>query len=91
MARRRTRYKPLRKHHLRPRSRIPNWQDKDKNNIVLLPEEFHAYWHQVFGLLTPNEAHEFIDLVMRPGSSWTWGDIKQVREWLMEERERRVA
>lgn len=41
--------------------------------------------------MTPEEAHEFIDFIMRPGSTWTWGDIKNVREWLMEERARRAA
>lgn len=91
MARRKKRLNPLRKHHITPRSRIPHGLDKDTDNIVLIPEEFHAAWHQVFGNLTPSEAHEFIDLIMRPGSSWTWGDIKNVREWIMEERERQVA
>ena len=91
MARRKKRGTPLRRHHIRPRCRIPDWQDKDTGNIVLIPEEFHAYWHQVFGNLTPDEAHEFINIIMRPGTSWTWGDIKNVREWLMEERERMAA
>lgn len=59
--------------------------------MVTIPEDFHAYWHQVFGVLTLEEAHEFIDFIMRPNSTWTWSDIKGVREWLMEERERRAA
>ena len=87
----RRRSKPLRKHHIRPRCRIPDWVDKDTGNIVNIPEDFHAYWHQVFGVLTVEEAHEFIDFIMRPGASWTWGDIKNVREWLMERRQQQAA
>lgn len=78
------RIKPLRKHHVTPRTRLPDFCDKDKNNIVMLPEDFHAFWHYVFGVLTPDEAKSFVDIVMRPGTSWTHRDLNELRALIMQ-------
>lgn len=54
-------------HHLLPRS----VGGKDFNNIVELPILWHEAWHLCFGNLTPMQAIELIDLVMRPNTKWS--------------------
>lgn len=70
------------RHHMLARSR----GGKNKKNIVHLPDDWHAQWHQLFGLLTPEEAKEMIDIVMQPGRRWTKGEIDGLKVRLMRER-----
>jgi len=55
------------KHHILPSSRGGEYED----NIVLLPKEWHTLWHHLFGNLTVEEVHHFIDIVMEPNKLWT--------------------
>lgn len=71
------------RHHIRPRSRFPPdtpKEDKDRDNIVELDEEFHRAWHRVMGNLTPEEAHEFIDIIMTPNTVWSGRKIHHLRK-----------
>ncbi len=69
-------------HHVRPSSRGGGGY----RNLVLLPVEFHANWHKLFVNLTVAETHEFIDALMRPDTSWTYHDIDQLRQRIMNRR-----
>lgn len=82
---------PLRKHHITPRSRLPNGMDKDWNNIVLIPGDFHSAWHFIMGNLTPDEAKVFIDIVMRPGTTWTHYDLHEIRQLISRGYRKEVA
>jgi len=55
------------KHHILPSSRGGDSED----NIVLLPRDWHAIWHHLFGNMTMEEVHHFIDIVMQPNQLWT--------------------
>lgn len=70
------------RHHLRPRSRGGHI----RNNIVVLPERYHQAWHYLFGNLTPDEAKEFIDIVMRPNAKWNARNIDELRIALMRRK-----
>jgi len=59
------------KHHITPQSRGGG----GNNNIVILPQSWHAMWHQLFVNLTIDEVHEYIDLVMQPDRTWTIGQL----------------
>lgn len=65
-------------HHIRPRSRGGG----DHNNLVLLPEPFHANFHHLFQNMTVTEVHAFIDIVMEPDTEWTYQDLSRLRKWL---------
>lgn len=66
-------------HHIRPSSR----NGGGRNNLVMLPVEFHANWHKLFVNMTIDEAHAFIDEVMRPDTSWTYKALDQLRRHIM--------
>ena len=42
-------------------------------------EEFHAKWHELFGNLTPDEVHKFIELI-HYNKKWTRRKLWQLRE-----------
>lgn len=68
------------RHHILARVR----GGKNKKNIVVLPRDFHSAIHTVFGVLTPSEMKEFLDIVLVPNTSWTWKQIEEVRNRLMQ-------
>ena len=70
----------LNRHHITPRSRILPGYDEDKDNIVRLPKDFHASWHWMFGNATPEEVCRLINIIMRPGETWTHHDILELRQ-----------
>lgn len=55
----------------------------DWDNTVMLPIEWHRNLHKLFGVLTPEEIHRFIDIVLQPNTRWTQGDIERLRSQLM--------
>ncbi len=67
------------RHHIQPRSRIPDGQDKDHDNIVELDDEWHRCWHYLMENLTVDEAIEMIRQVMIPGERWTYTDLRKLR------------
>ena len=71
--------KGINAHHLLPTSR----GGSDWGNIVFLPVEWHRNLHKLFGVLTPDEMHRFIDIVLQPNTRWTQGDIERLRSALM--------
>lgn len=75
------------KHHIVPRSRFPRdtpKRKKDWNNIVELDEKFHAAWHACFANLTPEEAIEFIKMVMIAGVKWDNKELHALREFIKQ-------
>jgi len=82
MARKR-RKPPLTRHHIIARSRLPSGIDKNKDNVVILPGDFHAAWHVVADVLTVEEVHRFIDMVMCPGAVWTQHGLHELRQLIM--------
>lgn len=66
-------------HHIRPSSRGGG----GRNNLVLLPTEFHATWHKLFVNMTVAEAHAFIDIVMVPNVEWTYKELERMRRRIM--------
>lgn len=84
MARRRRKFK-LSRHHVVPQSRI-EWGDKDADNIVLLPPDFHSAWHFLFENMTTEEVVEFIRTVMVPGMRWSKRDLVNLRDDLIRWR-----
>lgn len=68
----------LNRHHILCRSR----GGQDDDNIVYLPVSFHACWHQIFGNMTVAEAHHFIDIIMRPNTVWTKGELHSLQNYL---------
>ena len=71
------------RHHINPRSRGYG----DTNNIVILPNEWHALWHKLFVNLTIDEVHDYIDAVMRPNCQWTAEDLVIILEAIKQEEE----
>jgi len=69
-------------HHIRPSSRGGG----GRNNLVLLPVQWHANWHKLFVNMTVDEVHTFIDQIMRPDIEWTYKDIDQLRQRIMRDR-----
>lgn len=69
----------LTRHHLKPRSRFREGEDKDRDNIVFLPDGFHQNWHRLFGNMTTEEAMQFVAIVMQPHTAWTPEQLKQLR------------
>jgi hypothetical protein len=67
------------RHHICPRSRCSKRIDPDLNNVVVLDEKFHQYWHYLFENLTVEEAIEMIKQVMIPDERWTYTDLRQLR------------
>lgn len=66
-------------HHIRPSSR----GGSGRNNLVLLPVEWHASWHKLFVNMTVDEVHFFIETIMQPDTSWTYKDIDLLRRRIM--------
>lgn len=66
------------KHHIKPRGR----GGRNRHNIVHLPEGFHRAYHILFQSLTLEEAHVFLDIIMRPGYEWSNQDLSDVRKHL---------
>ena len=80
------RYHPTNRHHLRNRSRFPPdalKEEMDNDNVVELDVDFHSAWHYCFKNLSPEEAIEFIKLVMRPDTYWTRHDLARARFHIM--------
>ena len=69
-------------HHIRPKSRGGG----RRNNITVLPKDWHATWHKLFVNLTVEEVHLFIDTIMVPNTKWTYRDLHNLRERIMRER-----
>ncbi len=72
----------LGKHHLVASSR----DCKRRKNIVTIPQSFHRTWHRLFGNLTPEETHVFIDIVFS-GKMWTRKMLKEEQIRLMRQTE----
>lgn len=68
-------------HHIRPTSRGGGSRD----NIVVLPVEFHANYHKLFANLTLEEAIRFLRVVMQPGYEWNYKSLDRLRRQIMEE------
>jgi len=58
----------LTRHHTLPSSRSLTSSDW---SVVLLPAKFHQAFHYLFGNLTIEETHKFLDIVLVPGKAWT--------------------
>lgn len=69
----------LTRHHLLAKFRGGRY----RGNIVKLPRSVHTEWHSLFGLLTPEEACEFIRIVMVNGRKWTYRDLQDLRMEIM--------
>lgn len=76
----RIKHEGLNAHHVCPTSRGGG----NRDNLVVLPVEFHANWHKLFANLTVAEAHRFIDIVMQPGHEWSYKDLDRVRRLMIE-------
>jgi len=72
----------LTKHHSLPSSR--NGTDE---SIVWLPDKFHQEFHYLFGNLTPDEIHKFLDIVLVPGTVWTQKKLSSLITYLKKESE----
>lgn len=72
------------RHHVVPRSRIPDGVDKDENNIVWWDRLFHERWHALFANMTVAEVHAFIDAISVPGDAWPAGRLILMRERIMK-------
>ena len=70
------------RHHILAQSRIPDGEDKDADNIVMLDADFHAMWHTMFSNLTVEEVHDFIDLIMQPDQLITRKTMERLRNYL---------
>lgn len=70
------------RHHIRAKSRGGG----NVENLVVLPVRWHACWHQLFVNMTVEEVHSFIDTVMVPDTEWTYKQLSQLRERLMQGR-----
>jgi len=66
-------------HHVLPSSRGGG----GRNNLVVLPVEWHASWHKLFTNMTVAEVHCFIDIVMQPDCTWSYKDFEYLRRRLM--------
>ncbi|MCX6778894.1 MAG: hypothetical protein NTU97_01530 [Candidatus Magasanikbacteria bacterium] len=64
--REKTAYLGQTRHHINPTSR----GFTDDENIVMLPDNWHKAYHVLFGNLTLDEVHRFLETVMTPGKSW---------------------
>jgi len=73
--------KNLTRHHLIPTSRlyVKGKKKQDKDNIVHLPDDFHAYWHNLVGNMTTEEALTFFSEVMQPNTKWTSKRLAMLR------------
>lgn len=67
------------RHHIKARSR----RGGNKNNIVVLPQDYHNALHIVVDLLSPAEIPRFFEELLRPNTSWTWKDIEALRRRIM--------
>lgn len=68
-------------HHIRPTSRGGGSRD----NLVVLPIEFHANYHKLFANMTLEEAIRFLRVVMQPGYEWNYKSLDQLRRRIMED------
>ena len=68
-------------HHIKPTSRSGGSRD----NLVVLPIEWHRNWHKLFANMTVDEVHRFINVVMQPGYEWSYKDIDKLRRAIMGE------
>jgi hypothetical protein len=66
-------------HHIRASSRGGGSRD----NLVVLPIEWHANWHKLFVNMTLEEVHRFINVVMQPGYEWNYKSLDQLRRQIM--------
>ena len=73
-------------HHIVPRSRFKNDEDRETNNTLAIDEKVHMHWHAVFGNLTPEEAKRFIDEVMVAGRYWSNKDLERIRNKIKGEK-----
>ena len=78
----RVNFSGLTRHHSLPSSRCPFNTDK---TIVYLPSKFHQAFHYLFGNLTIEETHEFLDIVLVAGKVWTQRQLSDLIEQLKEE------
>jgi len=72
----------LTKHHSLPSSR-----GGTDASIVWLPDRFHQSFHYLFGNLTIEETHEFLDIVLVPGTVWTQKKLSNLIEHLKKRSE----
>jgi len=63
---------PQTQHHILPRSR----GGADAGNIVVIPKRWHQQWHALFGNMTVDEIHKFIDIIMQPGETYDMARIR---------------
>jgi len=63
------------RHHKKPKSRGGG---DENQNILWLPKNFHETFHQIFGDLTPQEQHLFLQIINNL-SRLSWVDIKVLR------------
>lgn len=47
---------------------------------LVFPAEWRNIWEHVFGDLSPEQVHVFIDVVMVPGTRWSWHDLRRTRK-----------
>lgn len=66
------------RHHIRPRTRGGG----RRRNIVVLPAMFHQGYHHLFQSLTLDEAHAFLDEVMRHDREWSYKELSELRKRL---------
>ena len=67
------------RHHIKARAR----RGGNKNNIVVLPQDFHNALHTVVDLLGPAEIPRFFEALLKPNTSWTWKEIVELRNDIM--------
>ncbi len=77
------RLRGLDNHHCRPSSRIKDGCNKNKGNIVVLDALFHSRLHSVFKNMTPDECHEFLDIILVAGGHFTARDLNKIRDGIM--------
>lgn len=70
----------LSRHHSIPRSRGGN-----DESIVMLPPKFHEAFHYLFGNLTPEEIHIFLEIILEPGTSWNKRQLAELIEDIKSE------
>lgn len=75
------------RHHVRPRSRFREGEDKHLNNTVEWDERFHQRFHMLFADLELHEIHEMIDIISMPNTRWDAWQLRKLREKLKKETE----
>ena len=69
------------KHHILAQSRFPpeaTQEEKDKDNIVFLPQGFHECWHYLFRNMTSEEIIFFVMVIMTPELNWTLKELNSL-------------